>query len=519
MAIIDGTAGNDFFRFLDNPLGGDDFNMGAGNDFVFANTGPDNYMGGTGFDTVSYYYAAEGVTLNLSSGGSGGMASGHIYSSIERIFGSNFDDDITGSAAVDYLYGGAGRDILNGEGGNDRIFGGDGSDTIDGGAGNDYIEGGAGGDFINGGAGIDTVGFTTAKEGVFADLNAPPPQAEPLESITSNDGLSDFYVNVENISGSFFDDTLLGSDSANNIRGRSGDDRLVGRDGDDALFGGLGDDSLFGDEGNDRFYLGDGEDYAEGGDGNDFFYLTNDGEIDEIYGGNNTNGDGPNTDTGYDTVSYIQATAGVEIYLGGLIIVGPFTPVGAEPLDTPLNMTVVEQDFLIGIERIIGSNFDDAIFGGFGDETIFGGNGNDVLEGGAGRDRLFGGSGADDFGFFIGGSDTDAILDFVNGVDTITFFTTNEGLTKSDILATIVDYETHFVFEFGFGDGPVEQRLSIIKNDPDQGLSMDDFTIEILSDSPFGPPARETQQPLAEDFDSYDFTQNPAAFFDADALI
>ena len=538
MAIINGTVGNDLFLYNATPNpGGDIFNMGDGNDLAFANTGPNAYLGGDGIDAVSYRFADSGVTLNLAVGGTGGFAAGHSYNSIEKVFGSNFDDDITGSLDADFLYGGLGNDTLNGSGGNDRIFGQDGNDILNGGDGNDYLEGGDGGDFIDGGAGIDTIGFTTATEGVIADLAAPPPQGEPLEPGLENDGLDDFYVNVENISGSAFGDTLRGDDLANVINGRAGDDNIFGRDGNDVLYGGLGDDDLtggagsdflhggdgadfiYGGEGNDRIYVGDGEDYAEGGEGNDFFYLTNDGEFDDIYGGNNTNGDGPNTDTGYDTVSYIQATAGVEIYLGGGLLVGP-PPAESEPLDVPLNnMAVIEDDLLVGIERVIGSNFDDAIFGGFDDETLIGGNGDDILEGGAGRDRLIGGNGADEFGFFIGGSDVDAILDFQQGIDTITFITTDESLTEADILATIMDYGTNFVFEFGFGDGPVEQRLSVIKDDPDQMLTVDDFTILLFEGTPFDPPPPDTQQPLAENFDSYDFTQNPAVFFDADALI
>ena len=538
MAIINGTAGNDRFLYNATPnSGGDIFNMGDGNDIAFANMGPNTYIGGNGIDAVNYFYADVGVTLNLVSGGTVGFATGHTYIGIEKIFGSRFDDSITGSLEDDLLYGGSGNDTLDGSAGNDRIFGQSGNDIINGGDGNDYIEGGAGGDFINGGAGIDTIGFRTSQVGVIADLDAPPPQAEHLNPGPANDALDDFYVNIENISGSLYNDTLRGSEVANFISGRDGNDNIYGDGGNDKLYGGNGDDfisggdgadylrgdggddTIIGGDGVDRIYLGGGDDYAEGGNGNDFFYLTNDGATDEIYGGNNTNGDGPNTDTGYDTVSYFQATAGVEVYLGGFIIVGPPPPANAEPFDNSLNMTVIEDDFLVGIERVIGSNFNDAIFGGFGNEVIIGGNGDDVLEGGAGRDRLIGGNGADEFGFFIGGSDVDAILDFEQGIDTITFITTDESLTESDILATIMDYGTNFVFEFGFGDGPVAQRLSVIKGDPDQVLTVDDFTILLFEGTPFDPPPPDTQQPLAENFDSYDFTQNPAAFFDADALI
>lgn len=540
MAIFNGTDGSDYFGRLGNPETSDTFLMGAGNDFVFGNYGADGFFGGDGIDSVSYRFAAEGVILSLALGGTGGMAAGDSYNSIERVYGSNFDDTISGDGGSNFIYGGGGQDTLNGDGGNDRIFGQDGSDTINGGLGNDYIEGGAGADFINGGGGIDTIGFSTATQGVNANLAAPPPQAEPLDTGASNDALGDVYVSIENISGSAFDDDLRGDFFSNVINGRAGDDFINGEGGNDRLIGGMGDDFIRGDEGNDNIqggdgdddlyggdgndliYLGDGKDYTQGGEGNDFFYLTNDGEVDEVYGGNDTNGDGPNTDNGYDTVSYIQATAGVEVYVGGFIIGGPIDPVEAEPLDTPLNMAVLEEDFLTGIERVIGSNFDDAIYGGFGDETIFGGNGDDILEGGSGRDRLIGGNGADDFGFSIGGSDIDAILDFEQGTDTITFFTFDDTLTEADVLATLVDYGTHFVFEFGFlpDAPPVEQRLSVIKDNPGLVLTVDDFTIELIEDFPLDPfPDRPVQEPLADVSASQDFVVTDMAFFDVDALI
>lgn len=537
MAIFDGTAGNDLFLFNATPNpGGDLFRMGDGNDLAFANSGPNSYFGGNGIDAVSYRFADAGVTLSLALGGTGGFADGHSYNSIEKIFGSNFNDNITGSLGADFLYGGLGNDILNGNDGNDRLFGQDGNDTINGGIGNDYIEGGAGSDVINGGIGTDTIGFSTATEGVTVDLDAPPPQSEPLPGTLQMDAQGDIYVSIENISGSAFDDTLRGDSGANVINGRSGNDFIVGDGGNDRLIGGLGDDflgggdgsdylhggtgndTLIGGNGNDRIYLGNGEDEAQGGNGNDFFYLTNDGDPDAVYGGNNTNGDGPNTDTGYDTVSYIQATAGVEVFLGDLLIFRPpEEPSAPKNSEENLNMAVAEPDLLSGIERVIGSNFDDAIFGGFENETLFGGNGDDILSGGAGRDRLIGGDGADTFEFNTSFSDVDSILDFEQGVDTIVFFSSDPNLTEADVLATLVDYGTHFVFEFGFAiDGPpVEQRLAVIKNDPDFILTVDDFTIEFFDP---GPPLL-TQEPIMDGIFDQSLAEQDMVSMGFDALI
>ena len=53
------------------------------------------------------------------------------------MIGTNFADNLTGSASDDQIRGGLGNDILNGGGGNDILVGGAGADTMSGGAGSD----------------------------------------------------------------------------------------------------------------------------------------------------------------------------------------------------------------------------------------------------------------------------------------------------------------------------------------------------------------------------------------------
>ena len=77
--------------------------------------------------------------MNLALGGTGGEAAGDTYNGIEYVYGSAFDDIITGDAAINRLTGGAGNDVLNGAGGNDYILGEAGNDTIIGGAGADVF--------------------------------------------------------------------------------------------------------------------------------------------------------------------------------------------------------------------------------------------------------------------------------------------------------------------------------------------------------------------------------------------
>jgi Ca2+-binding RTX toxin-like protein len=83
--------------------------------------------------------AAAGVAVNLATGGTAGDAAGDTYSGIEYVYGSGFDDAITGNNAVNRLTGGAGNDSLDGAGGNDYILGEAGNDFMTGGAGQDVF--------------------------------------------------------------------------------------------------------------------------------------------------------------------------------------------------------------------------------------------------------------------------------------------------------------------------------------------------------------------------------------------
>jgi len=53
------------------------------------------------------------VTVNLQTGtGFGGDAQGDSFNLIERVYGSNHDDNITGDGNVNYLRGAGGDDTL-----------------------------------------------------------------------------------------------------------------------------------------------------------------------------------------------------------------------------------------------------------------------------------------------------------------------------------------------------------------------------------------------------------------------
>ena len=62
-------------------------------------------------------------------------------------------------------------------------------------------------------------------------------------------------------------------------------------------------------------------------------------------------------------------------------------------------------DYVSGIERVVGTDFDDVIEGTEADEVFWGEGGDDVLSGGAGQDHLVGGAGND-------------VIDGGDGIDT-----------------------------------------------------------------------------------------------------
>ncbi|MEP3890985.1 MAG: hypothetical protein ABJN69_11005 [Hellea sp.] len=259
----DSLTGNNSVNELRGGDGNDALFGLGGNDRFFGGDGADSFDGGTGTDTVNYTLATAGVALDLTSGGTTGEAVGDSLTSIEWVFGSGFDDSITGDAANNRLEGRDGNDTLNGEGGNDRLLGGEGNDTINGGdgvdtifgqSGDDIMIGGAGNDFFfgdegadshDGGTGTDTVSYLASSTGVTVNMQTGG---------TGGDAAGDTYTNIERIFGSGQDDILTGSDA---------DDILIGNGGNDFLTGGLGNDSLNGGAGVDSFAYNTDQDAAD----------------------------------------------------------------------------------------------------------------------------------------------------------------------------------------------------------------------------------------------------------------
>ena len=146
-------------------------------------------------------------------------------------------DTLIGLSVKDDMKGMGGDDALAGFGGDDQLDGGAGNDLLFGGSGDDLLIGGAGADRLHGGHGNDNASYATASAGVHVQLS--------FEGGTAGDAEGDSFWDIENLTGSSFDDILFGNDANNELFGGDGDDFLDGAGGDDSLDGGVGTDTVF----------------------------------------------------------------------------------------------------------------------------------------------------------------------------------------------------------------------------------------------------------------------------------
>jgi Ca2+-binding RTX toxin-like protein len=260
--VVNGGAGNDT---LTGAAGDDSLSGGGDDDILTGGLGNDTIDGGAGNDTVNYSSAAA-VVANLALGTATGDGTDTLVG-IENAIGSGFDDTITGNAGANILNGGNGNDVIAGGDGNDTLTGDSSNDKLDGGAGNDNLNGGGSGDTLIGGLGDDTLdgGFNTDQ--VDYSAAAGPVTVDLAAGKATGEG-NDTILNIENVSGSTFDDTITGDGNINVLTGGAGNDVLHGGGGNDNLTGGAGIDQVFGDAGHDTLKW-DSADSFDGGDGFD----------------------------------------------------------------------------------------------------------------------------------------------------------------------------------------------------------------------------------------------------------
>ncbi|VEJ54444.1 beta strand repeat-containing protein [Pragia fontium] len=253
--------------------------MGSdGADTFYVMGGSNTFTGGGGTDWISYIHAKSGVNVRVDANNNGkatnnGYGGQDILNGIAYIQGSSHDDYLAGN---NLLNGRKGNDTLEGTGSGaiayyresprgivadleagivsddgygyqdkliniNKIYGSDSGDIIYGNSqdnvistyeGNDLIFGSKGNDFLNGGSGIDTVDYSLLDAGILANLST--------KIVNKGVNGKDNLASIENLTGTIFDDVLIGDAGNNILVGGGGNDILIGGGGDDLLFGGNG---------------------------------------------------------------------------------------------------------------------------------------------------------------------------------------------------------------------------------------------------------------------------------------
>src|SRR5262245_38618586 len=203
--------------------GGADHLLGLdGDDRLDGGSGADALDGGDGVDTADYGTALSAVNVSLETGkGYWGDSAGDTLYDIENLNGSFFDDDLVGNGKANHL---------------------------DGANGDDYLKGGGGADTLDGGADSDTAAYGDSSSGVAVLLNNLDKGVG-----SGGDAEGDTLFSIEDLTGSYYDDTFIGNDDANVLEGLGGNDTLKGFGGADTLIGGHGIDTMYGGPGADHF--------------------------------------------------------------------------------------------------------------------------------------------------------------------------------------------------------------------------------------------------------------------------
>ncbi|MFK4525265.1 Ca2+-binding RTX toxin-like protein [Bradyrhizobium japonicum] len=349
---VTGSASDDI---ITGGSGVDTIAAGGGNDRIIGFNGADTVNGGAGTDTIVLSGTSIGLNtatnsqvtnveaISAASASAGVTIDLHNQSEGFAITGSAFADLITGGGGADTLIGGLGDDTYVVANTGDSVVenAGEGTDTVQssvtytlatnvenltltgtsningtgnvldnvviGNGGNNILTGLGGADMLDGGQGTDTATYTASGAGVNVSL--------ATGHGFGGDAQGDTLVNIENLTGSQFDDVLEGSSGNNvlvggggldtvtyehatagvtvslavtaaqntlgagtdtlngfeNLTGSAFNDVLTGSNAANVLTGGAGNDVLNGGGGADTLDGGAGADRLTGGAGNDSF--------------------------------------------------------------------------------------------------------------------------------------------------------------------------------------------------------------------------------------------------------
>lgn len=313
-------------------------------------------------------------------------------------------------------------------------------------------------------------------------------------------------IDVENLTGSEFDDTLIGDMGANVLTGNGGADLLFGGAGDD-VFVSDALDAIDGADGIDTVDLSglsvgvtvdldvNDQGNVAPGDATQEGAITLDGasvsvsDVENVIG---TSGD--DLLFGNDEMNVIEAGAGDDAVHG---FGGADTLDGGDGVDTllfagafggvsvDLAAGTAGPNVITGFENVSGGAFDDALTGDEGDNVLIGGTGMgaDTLDGGAGDDALIGGGGGD---LLIGGLGDDVLRP--GGGNDVIF----GGMLDFDVVTSSGDFNgglnALLVFDGQTGEftGTLENLETFPAIEGFDGLLVNNDPRDVVLDGPFG---------------------------------
>ena len=361
---INGGSGNDSISGL------------GGNDILNGGVGADTMTGGTG-DDIYVVDSAKDVVDETDGGGDDLVQSSVTFSLSDALHAKGDIENLTltGKAKVN----GTGNALAN---------------IIIGNVSNNVLAGLGGADRLDGGLGTDTASYATSGVGVNVSLKTG-------QGI-GGDAEGDTLVNIENLTGSAFNDTLEGDGVTNYLVGGLGTDTVsyahatagvtvtlastgwqntvgAGRDKlsgfeniigsalDDKLTGSKVANVLTGGDGADLLNGGAGADTMIGGTGNDIYVVDNAGDVVD--------------ETGGDGIDLVQSSVAFSL------------SDGVHAIGNIENLTLTGSAKIDGT----GNALDNVIIGNKSSNVLTGLGGDDLLNGGAGADKMIGGTGDDTY--------------------------------------------------------------------------------------------------------------------------
>lgn len=408
--VLIGYGGNDY---LNGGAGSDSLSGGDGNDVLQGGADNDRLDAGEGNDTL---LGGEGADVLIGGGGTDYLDGG---AGIDSLHGDDGDDILIGGASVDYLAGGSGNDtyLLNL---GDSTLGAGGAETI---------EDSSGEDTIRFGAGIDpdalrTYGLTDGSLGIlYSETDGVVVRGGSVKKFAFADGTA---VGLSDLIARTFRDPIASASHTDGafVGGGANDDRLSASGDNATVYGGRGNDAieLTGEAGTLRIEEGDGQDTITGDGlhrikfGVDIPAQTLRLQRAQAYD--------------YNTGSWAHQYVLSYGHSGGLIqfpdngnAVGLIYEMADGSVLT--HSAVLEQSGLgliwhgtAAAEHVIGTRYDDSLYGGGGKDELHGGAGDDWLDGGDGANVLFGDDGNDTLQGGDGKTDAD-VLDGGNGNDAL----------------------------------------------------------------------------------------------------